>query len=461
MTDNRYDIVILGGGPGGYVAAIRANQLGMSVALVEDKDLGGICLNWGCIPTKTLLKSAEVYDQILHASDYGMEVSGTSFDMRKIVKRSRVAAERLSKGVGFLMKKNNVTVYNSRGSLNADANVVLSGGEELKSENVIIATGGRPVTIPGIDVDEEKIITSKTAMTLEEIPKDLVIIGAGAIGIEFGYFFSTFGSKVTLVEMMPQILPVEDAEVAKSVEESFLKRGMNIRTSTAVKNVEKTADGVIVTIEKDGKEDEISADIVLNAVGVRGNIEDIGLEEAGVETSGRFIDADSRCRTTRDGVWAIGDVIGPPLLAHVASAEGIAAVEIMAGKRDHGIDYSSIPGCTYCQPQVASFGLTEKAASEKGLKVKVGRFPFRANGKALAIGHYEGFVKTIFSEEDGELVGAHIVGDDATEMIGELLLARTHGATYKSIMETIHAHPTLGESIPEAAGDAYGEATNI
>ena len=461
MTDNRYDIVILGGGPGGYVAAIRANQLGMSVALVEDKDLGGICLNWGCIPTKTLLKSAEVYDQILHASDYGMEVSGTSFDMRKIVKRSRVAAERLSKGVGYLMKKNNVTVFNNRGSLNADANVVLSGGEELKSENVIIATGGRPVTIPGIDVDEEKIITSKTAMTLEEIPQDLVIIGAGAIGIEFGYFFSTFGSNVTLVEMMPQILPVEDAEVAKSVEESFLKRGMNIRTSTAVKNVEKTADGMKVRIEEDGKEDEISADIVLNAVGVRGNIEDIGLEEAGVETSGRFIDADSRCRTTRDGVWAIGDVIGPPLLAHVASAEGIAAVEIMAGKQDHGIDYSSIPGCTYCQPQVASFGLTEKAASEKGLKVKVGRFPFRANGKALAIGHYEGFVKMIFSEEDGELVGAHIVGDDATEMIGELLLARTHGATYKSIMETIHAHPTLGESIPEAAGDAYGEATNI
>jgi len=461
MTDNRYDIVILGGGPGGYVAAIRANQLGMSVALVEDKDLGGICLNWGCIPTKTLLKSAEVYDQILHASDYGMEVSGTSFDMRKIIKRSRVAAERLSKGVGYLMKKNNVTVYNSRGSLNADANVVLSGGEELKSENVIIATGGRPVTIPGIDVDEEKIITSKTAMTLEEIPQSLVIIGAGAIGVEFGYFFSTFGSKVTLVEMMPQILPVEDAEVAKSVEESFLKRGMNIRTSTAVKNVEKTADGMKVTIDEDGKEDEISADIVLNAVGVRGNIEEIGLEEAGVETSGRFIDADSNCRTTRDGVWAIGDVIGPPLLAHVASAEGIAAVEIMAGKRDRGIDYSSIPGCTYCQPQVASFGLTEKAASEKGLKVKVGRFPFRANAKALAIGHHEGFVKTIFSEDDGELVGAHIVGDDATEMIGELLLARTHGATYKSIKETIHAHPTLGESIPEAVGDAYGEATNI
>ena len=461
MTENSFDLVILGGGPGGYVAAIRANQLGMKVALVEDKHLGGICLNWGCIPTKALLKSAEVYTELSHSSDFGIEVGNVSFDMPKIVKRSRQIAKRLSNGVGFLMKKNKVTVFNERGSLDADANVVLESGGVIKGKNVIIATGARPITLQGIEVDEEKIITSKRAMNLEKLPDSILIIGAGAIGTEFGYFFSSFGSKVTLVEMMPQILPVEDEEIAKVVENSFLRSGMNIRTGSAVKSVEKTAEGLSVKIETDGEEYTVNTAVVLNAVGVRGNIENLGLEEAGVETSGRFIDADGLCKTSREGVWAIGDVIGPPLLAHVASTEGVVAVENIAGEPNNGVDYSTIPGCTYCQPQVASFGLTEKAANENDIKVKIGRFPFRANGKALALGNNEGFVKLLFSEDDGELLGAHIVGQDATEMIGELVLARTHGATYKSIIDTIHAHPSLAESIPEATGEAYGEALNI
>jgi len=461
MAEHDFDLVVLGGGPGGYIAAIRAKQLGMNTALVEDKHLGGICLNWGCIPTKTLLKSAELYNEINNASQFGINADAPSFDMGNIVKRSRQAAQRLSKGVGFLMKKNNVTVFEARGSLNADADLILSNGETLRSKNIILATGARPITIKGIDVDEEKIITSRTAMILESIPESMVIIGGGAIGVEFAYFFSTFGAEVTIIEMMPQLLPVEDEEIAQTVEKSFLKMGMKVRTSTAVKNAEKTVDGLIVTIEKGGEEETLSTAVVLNAVGVRGNIEDIGLEDAGVETNGRFVEADSQCRTTRDGVWAIGDLIGPPLLAHVASAEGVAAVELMTGNRESGIDYSAIPGCTYCQPQVASFGLTEKAAREKGLAVNVGRFPFRANGKALALGNHEGMVKLIFNKDDGELLGAHIVGEDATEMIGELVMARTHGATYESILETIHAHPTLGESIPEAAGEAYGEALNI
>lgn len=461
MTENSFDLVVLGGGPGGYVAAIRANQLGMKVALVEDKHLGGICLNWGCIPTKALLKSAEVYSELSHASDFGIKAENVSFDMPKIVKRSRQIAKRLSNGVGYLMKKNNVTVFNERGSLDADANVLLESGGVIMGKNVIIATGARPITLPGIEVDEEKIITSKKAMNLEELPESILIIGAGAIGVEFGYFFSSFGSKVTLVEMMPQILPVEDEEIAKVVEDSFLKNGMNIRTGTAVKSVEKTTEGLSIKIETDGEEDTINTAVVLNAVGVRGNIENLGLEEAGVETSGRFIDVDGLCKTSRERVWAIGDVIGPPLLAHVASTEGVVAVENIAGEPNSGVDYSTIPGCTYCQPQVASFGLTEKAADEKDIKVKIGRFPFRANGKALALGNNEGLVKLLFSEDDGELLGAHIVGQDATEMIGELVLARTHGATYKSIIDTIHAHPSLAESIPEATGEAYGEALNI
>lgn len=461
MTENSFDIVILGGGPGGYVAAIRANQLGLNVALVEDKHLGGICLNWGCIPTKALLKSAEVYSELSRSSDFGINAENVSFDMPKIVKRSRKIAQRLSNGVSYLMKKNNVTVFNDRGSLDADANAVLESGGVLKAKNIILATGARPIMLPGIEVDEEKIITSKRAMNLEEKPSNIVIIGAGAIGVEFGYFFSTFGSKVTLIEMMPQILPVEDEEIAKVVENSFLKNGMNIRTGSAVKSVEKTADGLVVKIETDGEVDTVNTDIVLNAVGVRGNIENLGLEEAGVETSGRFIDADNLCKTSREGVWAIGDVIGPPLLAHVASTEGVVAVENIAGEPNNGVDYSSIPGCTYCQPQVASFGLSEKAANEKNIKVKIGRFPFKANGKALALGDNEGFVKLLFAEDDGELLGAHIVGQDATEMIGELVLARTHGSTYKSIIDTIHAHPSLAESIPEAAGEAYDEALNI
>ena len=461
MAEHNFDLVVLGGGPGGYIAAIRATQLGMKTALVEDKHLGGICLNWGCIPTKALLKSAELYNEISHASKFGIITNTPTFEMQSRVKRSRQAAQRLSNGVGFLMKKNDVTVFDARGSLNADADVVLSDGDLLKSKNVILATGARPITIPGIEVDEEKIITSRTAMTLESIPESIAIIGGGAIGVEFAYFFSTFGADVTIIEMMPQLLPVEDEEIAQTVEKSFLKMGMKVRTSTAVKKVEKSEDGLNITIEKDGKEETISAAIVLNAVGVRGNIEDIGLEEAGVNNNGRFIEADSQCQTSREGVWAIGDVIGPPLLAHVASAEGVATVELIAGKRQGGIDYNAIPGCTYCQPQVASFGLTEKAAIEKGLTVNVGRFPFRANGKALALGNSEGMVKLIFNKEDGELLGAHIVGEDATEMIGELVMARTHGATYESIMETIHAHPTLSESIPEAAGEAFGEALNI
>ena len=461
MAAHNFDLVVLGGGPGGYIAAIRATQLGMNTALVEDKHLGGICLNWGCIPTKALLKSAELYNEINHASDFGIITDAPTFDMENIVKRSRQAAERLTKGVGFLMKKNKVTVFDARGSLTNDADVVLSNGDILKCNNIILATGARPITIPGIDVDEEKIITSKTAMIIEDMPESIVIIGGGAIGVEFGYYFSTFGVEVTIIEMMPQLLPVEDEEIAQVVEKSFLKMGMNIRTSTAVKKVDNTDVGLNITIENNGQEETISASIVLNAVGVRGNIEDIGLEDAGVGNNGRFIEADGQCRTTRKGVWAIGDVIGPPLLAHVASAEGVAVVELIAGKRESGIDYSAIPGCTYCQPQVASFGLTEKTALEKGLTVNVGRFPFRANGKALALGNHEGMVKLIFNKEDGELLGAHIVGEDATEMIGELVMARTHGATYESILETIHAHPTLGESISEAAGEAYGEALNI
>lgn len=463
-----FDIAVLGGGPGGYVAAIRASQLGFKTALIEKDNLGGICLNWGCIPTKSLLKNAEVYDLAKnHADDFGLSFSDLSFDFNKIIKRSRNVSEKITKGVEFLVKKNKIDRIRGFGKIKTKNEIAVydkdgKETERISAKNIIIATGAKPRILPSIPVDRKRIITSTEAMILPEQPKKMIVIGAGAIGIEFAYFYSVLGTEVTVIEMLDAILPVEDKEVSALLAKSLQKRGIKIHTGTVVESAVPAKDSVSVTISKDGTKDTITADIVLSAVGVTGNVEGFGLEELGVELFKNHIKVGkSTYRTNIDNIYAIGDVIGPPWLAHVASAEGIHCVETIKGLNPHPVNYDSIPGCTYCQPQVASIGFTEQKAKELGYDIKIGKFPYSASGKASAVGEKDGFVKIIFDAKYGELLGAHIIGGEATELIAELGMAKTLEATYESIVKTVHAHPTLSEMIMEAAANAYNESIHI
>lgn len=463
----KFDIAILGGGPGGYVAAIRAAQLGYKTVVVEKDNLGGICLNWGCIPTKALLKSAEVYDLVKNKSkDFGITVGEVEFDFTKIIRRSRNVSTKITKGVEFLFKKNKIDRVKGFGKLINKNEIAVFDGENqietIKADKIILSTGARARTLPIIPVDKENVITSTEAMILNEVPKELIVIGAGAIGVEFAYFYNTFGSKVTIVEMLDNILPVEDKEVSLTLEKIFKKEGIDIKTGTRVLKAEVKSGKVEVTIEKDGKEEILSAEKVLNAIGVQGNVEGIGLEEVGIDLDRGYIKVDkTNYKTNIDNIFAIGDVIGPPWLAHVASAEGINCVEKIHGAEVSDVDYGSIPGCTYCIPQVASIGMTEDKAKAEGYELKIGKFPFSASGKSAAIGEREGFVKLIFDAKYGELLGAHIIGPEATELIAEIGIAKSMEADFESIVKTIHAHPTLSESIMEAAANAYGEAIHI
>jgi dihydrolipoamide dehydrogenase len=465
---NQYQIAVLGGGPGGYVAAIRAGQLGFKTVVIDKDNLGGICLNWGCIPTKSLLKNAEIYDNLKnHSKDFGIYAKDLSFNFNEIIKRSRDISDKITKNVEMLVKKNKVDRIRGFGKISDKNSIQIfdNSGKQtqtITADNIIIATGARPRTIPQIPVDKQNIITSTEAMILPEQPKELIVIGAGAIGVEFAYFYSVLGTKVTIIEMLDNILPIEDVEVSQTLEKIFKKKGIEIFTKTTVEKAEVKGNKVHVTINQNNNKKELVADKVLNAIGVVGNVEGFGLEELGVEIVKNHIKVDKNTyQTNIPGIYAIGDVIGPPWLAHVASAEAIHCVEMIKGIKNHPIDYENIPGCTYCQPQIASVGLTEQKCKELGINYKVGKFPFMASGKAFAIGERDGFVKLIFDEKYGELLGAHIIGSEATEMIAELVLARTHGATANSIIKTIHAHPTLSESIMEAAANALGEAVHI
>lgn len=462
-----FDVVVLGGGPGGYVAAIRAAQLKMKTALIEQDRVGGVCLNWGCIPSKALLRSAEVYSLCKRGKEFGLHCDHLQVDFHRVVQRSRQVADRLVKGVEFLLKKNDVTLFTGTGRFVAPGEIGVfdpdgNPTDRISFKQAIIATGARPRSIPGLEIDRKKILTSTEAMVLENVPTSMIIVGTGAIGVEFAYLYSTFGTKVTLIEMMPRILPLEDKEVAEVVAKQFTKANIEILTNTRVEASEMTDEGVIVRAFTPDGPVERKGEIALVAVGVQGNSDGIGLEALGIEVEESFVVVDKRTyRANIEGIYAVGDVIGPPLLAHVASAEGIAAVEGIAGLREEGVDYSVLPNCIYCQPQVASVGLTEKQALEAGHGIKVGRFPFRANGKSLALGEREGFVKLIFDATYGELLGAHIVGSEAAEMIGELCTAKALETTYLELLRTIHAHPTLSEAIMEAAGEAFGGAIHI
>lgn len=464
----KYDLVVLGGGPGGYVAAIRAAQLGYKTAVVEKDNLGGICLNWGCIPTKSLLKNAELYDLAKnHSDEFGLSFSDLKFDFNKIIKRSREVSEKIVNGVQFLMKKNKIDHIQGFGKFTAKNKLEILDKDqkkidEVEGKHIIIATGARPRAVDAIPIDRKNIITSTEAMSLDKQPEKLIVIGAGAIGVEFAYFYNVLGTEVTIVEMLDNILPIEDKEVSDTLTRSFKKRGIKIHTGTKVEKAEVKGKSLIVTIEKNGKKEELKADKVLSAIGVQGNVKGIGLEDIGVEIERNHIKVDKKTyKTNVEGVYAIGDVIGPPWLAHVASHEGIHCIETIHGLDHPAIDYNSIPGCTYCQPQVASIGLTEAKAKEEGYDVKIGKFPYSASGKAGAIGEREGFVKIIFDAKYGEILGAHIIGAEATEMIAEIGLAKSLEATYETILRTVHAHPTLSEMVMEAAGQAYGEAIHI
>jgi dihydrolipoamide dehydrogenase len=465
---NQYDIAVLGGGPGGYVAAIRAAQLGFKTAVIDKDRLGGICLNWGCIPTKSLLKNAEIYDMMKnHSGDFGIKIDGLQFDFSRIISRSREISDRITKNVEILVKKNKIERIKAFGKLKSKNEVELfdENGKSTGSitfNNIIIATGARPRILPSIPVDKKMIITSTEALILSELPKEMIIVGAGAIGIEFAYFYSVLGTKVTVIEMMDRILPIEDKEISDTLAKSFRKRGIDIFTKSTVEKAVVQGNKVKVTVNANGEQKEISADKVLSAIGVTGNVEGFGLEDLGIELFKNHIKVNkSTYETNIKGIFAIGDVIGPPWLAHVASAEGIHCVEKIKGLNPPDINYDIIPGCTYCQPQVASVGLTEEKAKEEGYEVKIGRFPFMASGKAFAIGEREGFVKVIFDAKYGEILGAHIIGSEATELIAEYTLAKSLEATGESVIKTIHAHPTLSESLMEAAANAYGEAIHI
>ena len=461
----RYDLVVIGAGPGGYVAAIRAAQLGLNVAVVEKDQPGGVCLNWGCIPSKAILTSAEMYEDLKHGEQYGIKVSGLSFDYPQVIKRSRAVADRLAKGVKYLLKKNRVPLFKGTGRLEAKNRVVIEAkgqeAQQIDAERILIATGSRERTLPGLEVDGTQVLTSYEALTEQAIPESIVIIGGGAIGVEFAYIYSTFGSRVTIVEMEKQLLPGVDSEIAKELERSFKKKGIEVLTRTMFHRLEKYPGRVEVILDNVGDLKERTANKVLVAVGRAPISADLGLEEAGVGMDRGYIQVNEQLQTANTAIYAIGDVNGPPLLAHAASEEGRAAVEYMTGEREKGLDSSRIPACIYCQPQVAVLGLNEEQAQAQGYAVKVGKFPFRALGKALASGHDEGLVKLVVDKEYGEVLGCHIVGRGATDLIAEVGLARTLEATTAELRETVHAHPTLSEAIMEAALDAEGRGINF
>jgi dihydrolipoamide dehydrogenase len=465
-NSTKYEIAVIGGGPGGYAGAIRAAQLGLKAVVIEKERLGGLCLNWGCIPSKALLRSAEVYKLIQHASDFGIKVDKLSFDAKQVIKRSRNAADKLSKGIEFLMRKNKIEHIRGTAHIAGKGKIsVQNNGKkeaEILARNIVIATGGYTRSLPGIEIDGEKVISSREALVLDKLPKRITIIGGGPIGVEFAYFYNAFGVKCTIVEMMPYILPFEDAEIVAILQRNFKKSGIEILTESKVEGLSKSAKGVKVKVAgNDGKNTELASEVALMAVGFGGLVEGYGLEKLGVQTDRGFIKVDDNYKTNVDGVFAVGDVIGPPLLAHVATAEAIFMVEKLKGLNPPPIDYGNIPGCTYCQPQVASVGMTEAKAKDAGYAVKVGKFPFQANGKSIAVGETEGMVKLVFDEKYGELLGAHIIGVEATDMIAELGLAKTLETTHLEIFKTIHAHPTLSEAVMEAAADADGEAIHI
>ena len=467
MAIESFDLVVLGAGPGGYVAAIRAAQLGMKTAIIEKENLGGVCLNWGCIPSKALLRCAELVNTINRESrSLGFSFDNFSADYKTAFKRSRVAAAKNSKGVEFLMKKNNIKVIMGTGRFNKKGEIVVTDadGKEaatVKAKHTIIATGGRARPLPGVEIDGERVMGYRHAIMLEEPPESIIIVGAGAIGVEFGYVMNAYGSKVTIVEMLPRALPLVDAELSDVLTKSFKKAKIDILTSTAVKKVETTKTGVKVTVEADGKQSTLEAATSLVSIGFMPNSDGIGLEEIGVKTTKGWIDVDEAFKTSREGVYAIGDVIGEPLLAHAASAEALECVETIAGEKTYGYDKLRVPNAIYCQPQIASVGLTEEQAKERGHDVKIGRFPFSANGKARAMGESEGLVKLVVDKKYGEILGAHIAGHDATEQIIELTLAMNLEVTPLELHKTIHPHPTLSEAVAEAAADALGHAIHI
>ena len=460
-----FDIIVVGSGPGGYVAAIRASQLGFNVGVIERSELGGICLNWGCIPTKALLKSAQVYDYMKHAEDYGISIDGEiKVDFTKIVERSRGVAEGMSKGIQYLFKKNKITIIEGFGKLKNNTTVeVDNNGEktEVTAKHIILATGARAKELPNIPVDGKKIIAYREALTLKKLPESMVVIGSGAIGSEFAYFYHTMGTKVTLIEYFPNIVPNEDIDVSKQLGRSFKKTKMKVMTGASVKTVDTSGDNCIVTVETKKGEEQIEAELVLSAVGVTPNIKNIGIEDLGIELENGKIKVDDYYRTNIEGVYAIGDIVHGHSLAHVASAEGITCVEKIAGQTPEPIDYNNIPGCTYTYPEVASVGMTEAQAIEAGHEIKVGKFPFTASGKASAAGTKDGFVKLIFDAKYGELLGGHMIGANVTEMIAEIVAIRKLETTGHDLIKTIHPHPTMSEAIMEAAAAAYDEVIHL
>lgn len=462
---NAFDLIVIGSGPGGYVAAIRASQLGLKTAVVERENLGGICLNWGCIPTKALLKTAEVADYFGHAKDYGFSTATFKNDFAATIQRSRGAADQMSGGVKFLMKKNNITVIEGTAKIDKQKQVQVTGKDgkttAYSAKHTIIATGGRSRSLPGMEIDDKLIIGYREAMTLPSLPKKLIVMGSGAIGTEFAYFYNSMGTEVTLIEYLDRIVPLEDADVSKELEKLYKKRGMNIMTGSKVTKVEKLAKGVKVHVESKKGTEVLEADVLLSAVGVVANIENLGLEELGIKTSNGKIDTDAFYKTNVEGIYAIGDCTHGPALAHMASAEAITCVEKIAGHHPEAIDYGNIPNCTYCQPEIASVGMTEAKAKEAGYTLKVGKFPFTASGKATAAGKRDGFVKLIFDAKYGELLGAHMIGAGVTDMIAELVLARKLETTGHEIIKTVHPHPTMSEAVMEAAAAAYGEVIHL
>lgn len=462
-----FDVCVIGSGPGGYVAAIRASQLGFNTAIVEKRHLGGVCLNIGCIPTKALLRSAEVFENIEHAGDYGINVKDYSADFGGMVKRSRNVANKMSKGVQFLMKANKIEVFEGKGVFESKEQIKVVDDkdktkEQIKAKHFIIATGARPRELPNIEIDGEMVIDSEKAMQLEKQPKKMVIIGAGAIGVEFAYFYHTIGTEVTIVELQDTLVPVEDKDVGKELGKIYKKKGLDVRTGSTVEKVEKKGKGVKVTIKSGDKEETVEADVVLSAVGVTGNVEGIGLDEIGVEYEKGAIKIDKETmQTSVDNIYAIGDVAGGPWLAHKASHEGIICVEKLAGEDPLPMNYNNIPGCTYCEPQIASVGYTEEQAKEEGYDIKVGKFPFSASGKASGLGHEEGFVKVIFDEKYGEWLGCHMIGSHVTELIAEAVVARDLETTGHEIISAVHPHPTMSEAVMEAVAEAYGEGVHL